>query len=110
MNLKSLLLPVLIAGALSGAPALAADAQSRSVQIDRAALTTEAGAARAYADIEAAARAACRAENRGGVAFERAVRLCTADTVAKTVEALNTPRLTFLHERRDSPITLASAG
>lgn len=109
MTLKSLLLPAFAAVALSGAPALADEAETRTVAIDRAALTTEAGAARAYAAIETAARAACRAENRGGAAFDRSVRLCTADTVSRAVEALDAPALTALHERARSPITLASA-
>lgn len=110
MTLKSLLLPAFAASALFGAPALADDAESRTVAIDRAALATESGAARAYAAIQSAARAACRAENRGGAAFERGVRICTADTVERTVEALNAPRLTALHERGEAAITLASAG
>jgi UrcA family protein len=109
MTLKSLLLPALIASALFGAPALADEAATRTVAIDRAALTTEAGAAHAYASIQTAARSACRAENRGGAGFERGVRICTADTVERTVEALNAPRLTALHERTESAIALASA-
>ena len=110
MTLKSLLLPALAVSALFGAPALADEAQTRKFAIDRAALATDDGAARAYAAIETAARAACRAENRGGAAFERGVRICTADTVERTINALNAPRLTALHERREPAITLASAG
>lgn len=111
MTLKSLLLPAFAAAALSnalsGAPAMADQAQSRTVTIDRATLSTQAGAAHAYAAIETAARAACRAENRGGAAFDRSVRLCTADTVARAVTALDAPRLTALHQNQERAVTLA---
>lgn len=109
MTLKSLLLPALLAAGLASAPALAEEAETRTVQIDRSALTTDAGAAQAYVLIHAAAQQACRAENRGGVAFDNRVRLCVADTVARTVEALDAPRLSALNNRRERTIRLASA-
>ncbi len=109
MSLKSLLLPALLAAGLAGAPALADGTQVRTVEIDRAALTTEAGAARAYDQIRLAALQACRSENRGGAAFNRGVRLCVEDTMARTVAALDAPRLSALNERRGRPIQLASA-
>lgn len=109
MYLKSLILPALTAATMFGAPALADDAQVRAVEIDRSALSTEDGARRTYDAIEAAARAACRAENRGGAAFARSMRICTEDTVKRTVEAINAPALSALLDRRSDPIALASS-
>ncbi|MEQ8435122.1 MAG: UrcA family protein [Oceanicaulis sp.] len=110
MNLKSLLLPALIAAGLAGAPALAQEAETRTVEIDRAALTTDTGAALAYNQIRLAALQACRAENRGGAAFDYGVRLCVKDTLARTVDALDAPRLSALNDRREAEIRVASAG
>ena len=112
MTLKSLLLPAFCAALLS-APAFAGPAAapaSRMVEIDRAALLTEAGARETYADITAAAHAACRAENRGGAAYERRLRLCVDDTLARTVEALDAPSISALHQRREAVRQLASIG
>ena len=109
MTMKSLLLPALLAAGLASAPALADGAETRTIVIDRAALTTDAGAARVHDQIRIAALQACRAENRGGAAFDRGVRLCVADTVNRAVEALDAPRLSALNERSERTTRLASA-
>jgi UrcA family protein len=106
---KFLLLPALSAALLAAAPALANDeAASRTVSIAPAELTTKAGAAAVHARISQAALAACRAENRGGAAFERSVRICAADTVARTVAAIDAPLLTAEHAEQPERIRLAS--
>ncbi len=107
---KFLLLPAL-AAVIFAAPALANDAPaSRDVAIYAAELRTEAGAARIHARITSAAQAACRAENRGGAAFERGVRICTKDAVARAVAQLDAPLLTAHHAGETGPLQLASAG
>ncbi|MEQ8405160.1 MAG: UrcA family protein [Oceanicaulis sp.] len=112
MTFKSLLLPAFFAAALLTPPSLAlepaGEAHARTVEIDRASLSTEAGADRAYARIRLAARAACRAENRGGAASDRGVRLCVEDTFARTLEEIDAPPLTALHELRQAKRRLAS--
>lgn len=105
---KVLLLPAL-ALALASAPALAEDTTTRTVQIDRAQLTTEAGANAAYQAITRTALEACRDENRGGAAFERSVRICTNEAVTRTVASLDAPLLTAHHNREPVRIRLASA-
>jgi UrcA family protein len=106
---KFLLLPALSTTLLAAAPALAdEEAASREVSIAPAELTTEAGAAAVHARISQAALAACRAENRGGAAPARSVRICTQDTVARTVAALDAPLLTAEHLGQANRIRLAS--
>ncbi|MGJ3230238.1 MAG: UrcA family protein [Oceanicaulis sp.] len=110
MTLKSLLLPAFFAAMITVSPVQAqADAPaSRTVQIDRDALSTQAGAEAALAAIHAAARTACRAENRGGAAYELGLRLCIEDSVARTVHLLDAPRLTALLEGVETRARLAS--
>lgn len=110
MSYKSLLLPALAVLSLTTAPSFAEDAESRTLVIDRAELLTEAGATRTYGQIRTVALEACRAENRGGVDFARTVQICVADTVERTVESLNAPLLTALHNRKPREIRLASIG
>ncbi len=110
MKTEVLLLPALAASLLVAAPALADDAAaSRQISIDPAELTTEAGARAVLARINTAALSACRAENRGGAAYEMSVRLCVEDTVARTVAALDAPMLTARHDGEMARIQLASA-
>lgn len=109
MKTQLLLLPALAAGVLAAAPALADDdAASRKISVDRTELNTQAGAEAVHARITAAAQSACRAENRGGAAFEMSVRLCVEDTVARTVAALDAPFLTAHHTGEMARIQLAS--
>lgn len=110
MKIQVLLLPALSAALLAAAPALADDeAASREISIAPAELITEAGAAAVHARIQTAALAACRAENRGGAAFERSVRICVEDTVSRTIAQLDAPRLTARHQSAMDRLRLASA-
>ncbi len=105
---KFLLLPA-FAAALVTAPVLANDdTASRDISISPAELSTEAGAANAYARITTAALAVCREENRGSAAFEHSVRICTADTVERAVVQLRAPLLTAQHGADVTRIRLAS--
>lgn len=110
MSYKSFLLPALAAVALTAAPSFAEDAESRTLEINRAELLTEAGAARTYAQIRTVATEACRAENRGGVDFARTVQICVTDTVERTVKSLDAPLLTARHDGHQREIQLASIG
>lgn len=106
---KFLLLPALAAACLTATPAVAqGEAASRAVSLAPAELTTQAGAAAVHARISQAALAVCRAENRGGAAYERRVRICAEDTVARTVAALDAPLLSAHHAGRADRIRLAS--
>ena len=109
MKTQVLLLPALAASLMAAEPAFADDeAASRQISIEPMELTTPAGASAVLARINIAAQSACRAENRGGAAYERSVRLCAEDTVARTVAALDAPLLTTRHDRETARIQLAS--
>lgn len=105
---KFLLLPAL-AAVLVAAPALATEeAASRTLTISAAELSTQAGVASVHARIVAAALDACREENRGGAVPEQSVRICTEDSVARTVAKLDAPLLTAHHSGEAQRIRLAS--
>lgn len=105
---KFLLLPAL-AAALVAAPALANDeAASRTLTISTAELSTQAGAANVHERIVLAAIDACREENRGGADTQRSIRICTEDSVKRTVAALDAPLLTAHHSGEAQRIRLAS--
>ena len=109
MKTQLLLLPALAASLFAAAPALADEnAATRQVGIDRAELMTQAGAQAVHARITSAAQAVCRAENRGGAAFEMSMRVCVEDTVARTVAAVDAPVLTAHHLGESARIRLAS--
>lgn len=106
---KVLLLPALALVASLTGPASADDAPAqREIAISPAELTTPAGAEAVHGRIHAAAQSACRAENRGGAASERSIRICTQDTVDRTVAALDAPLLTAHNSQEAVRIRLAS--
>lgn len=107
--MKTIMLLPALAAALFAAPALANDdAASRGVSISAADLSTPAGVARIHSLIEATALDVCQEENRGGVAYRESVRICTEDTVARTVAELDAPLLTAHHDGLVARIQLAS--
>ncbi|MEO1040321.1 MAG: UrcA family protein [Pseudomonadota bacterium] len=100
---------ILAAFAALAAPAmsLAEEPAALQITIDRAALTTPAGAEAAYQQIAGAALTVCRAENRHGAGFERALRICITDTIERSVSALDAPLVDAQHAARPATITLA---
>lgn len=83
-------------------------APSRAVEIEAADLASPERAEALHRRIEAAAFDVCRAENRHGADYARSVRLCTAETLARTVERIGAPVLTAVHRERAEPLRLAS--
>lgn len=96
------LLPNAILAALLVASIGCADADAsqprRSVQFDAARLEDENQARRLLADLETAARQACRFENRHSATVGRARRSCVGDTLDRAVADIAAPCLTALHE------------
>ncbi|TGY89655.1 UrcA family protein [Marinicauda algicola] len=83
-------------------------AQSRAIEVHAADLATPQQAEALYRRIEAAAISACRAENRHGADYARSIRLCSADAIARTIAAIDSPLLIARHREQFPALALAS--